>query len=268
MPGAAVFFHNPRILNRPDECPCKNAIGDRYFKVRREKSGTVYRSPAEKEVQTMQHKVSLSITLMFLLTMAFVFSPASSAQAARGTSVKAGEPASHFQKADELFLKKDLKAAASEIRKGAGFLKQKAKIATTDSKEDLNASAQELEKLAGDVEKGGVTSENQLKDAFAKSYHVLSNYEYRRASESWAKKKTRETGQALTNAAQDVRQAAKWSGRELGTDTAGTIDYARTVGGKLVKGAGWTVDEVDKGIQGISSALSKLGEKIDPKDKQ
>ena len=73
----------------------------------------------------MLHKTLLFATLMFLLIMASVFSPASRAQAAREPSVKAGEPASHFQKADELFLKKDLKAAASEIRKGAGFLKGK-----------------------------------------------------------------------------------------------------------------------------------------------
>ena len=204
---------------------------------------------------------------MFLLIMVFIFSPASRAQAATEPSVKAGEPASHFQRADELFLKKDLKTAASEIRKGAAFLTQKAKSATEESKEGLNASAQELEKLAGDVERGGVTSEKQLRETFARSYHALSNYEYRRASESWAKKETRETGQALANAAQDVDQAAKWSGRELEAGTADTVDYARTVGGKLVKGAGWTVDEVDKGIKGIGSALSKLGEKMEPKDK-
>ena len=29
----------------------------------------------------------------------------------------------------------------------------------------------------------------------------------------------------------------KWSGRELETDTADTMDYARVVGGKLVKGS-------------------------------
>ena len=113
-----------------------------------------------------------------------------------------------------------------------------------------------------------MTSEKQLKDTFARSYDALSNNEYRRASESWAKKKTKETGQALTEAAHDVEQAAKWSGRELERDTADTIDYARAVGGKLVKGAGWTADEVDKGIKGISSALSKLGEQMEPKDKQ
>jgi len=216
----------------------------------------------------MFHKTLLFTAFMVLFVTASMFFPASRAQAAREPSVKAGEPASHFQKADELFLKEDLKAAASEIRKGAGFLRQKAKNATEDSKEGLNASAQELEKLAKDVETGGVTSEKQLKDTFARSYHALSNYEYKRASESWAKKKTRETGQALTNAAQDVEHAAKWSGRELEADTVGAIDYARGVGGKLVKGAGWTVDEVDKGIKGIGNALSKFGERMESKDKQ
>lgn len=214
----------------------------------------------------MQHKTLFFATLMFLLIMASVFSPASRAQAAREPSVKADEPASHFQKADELFLKKDLRTAASEIRKGARFLTRKAKSATKDSKEGLNASAQELEKLAKDVERGGVTSEKQLKDAFARSYHALSNYEYRRASKSWAKKKTRETGEALTGAAQYMEQAAKWSGRELETGTADTIGYTRVVGGKLVKGAGWTEDEVDKGMKGIGSALSKFGENMKSKD--
>ena len=64
-----------------------------------------------------------------------------------------------------------------------------------------------------------------------------------------------------------MEQAAKWSGRELEAGTADTVDYARAVGGKLVKGAGWTADEVDKGIKGIGSALSKFGERMESKDK-
>ena len=63
-----------------------------------------------------------------------------------------------------------------------------------------------------------------------------------------------------------MEQAAKWSGRELETGTADTIGYARVVGGKLVKGAGWTEDEVDKGIKGIGGALSKFGERMEFKD--
>jgi hypothetical protein len=212
----------------------------------------------------MQYKTLLLTTTMLLLVMACVFSPASRAQeAAQGPSVKAGEPESFFQKADRHFSKKDFKAAASEIQKGAEFLKQKAIGATKESKEGLTASAQELEKLARDVEKGLVTSEKQLKETFAKSYDALANYEYRQASETWARKKAKETGRALTKTAQYVEHGAKWSGRKLEKGTADTIDYARMVGGKLVKGAGWTVEEVEKGIKGISSALSRAGEKTE-----
>jgi hypothetical protein len=57
-----------------------------------------------------------------------------------------------------------------------------------------------------------------------------------------------------------MAQAAKRSDRELEKGAADTIDYARAVGGKLVKGAGWTADEVDEGIKEMSSALAKFGE--------
>jgi hypothetical protein len=53
----------------------------------------------------------------------------------------------------------------------------------------------------------------------------------------------------------------------LETGTADAIGYARMVGGKLVKGGDWTADEVEKGIKGISNAISKFGEKIESKDK-
>jgi hypothetical protein len=214
----------------------------------------------------MYHKTLLFTTFMLLIT-ASVFYPASGVRAALQPSVKADEPASHFQKADELFLKKDIKRAASEIRKGARFLKQKAKSAVKESKEGLTASAQELEKLAKGVERGSVTSEKQLKDAFARSYDALSNHEYEKASESWAKKKARETGQALTDAVHDMEQAAKWAGRELEKSAADAIGHARMVAGKLARGADWTADEVEKGIKGISSALSRPGKTTPAEDK-
>jgi hypothetical protein len=62
--------------------------------------------------------------------------------------------------------------------------------------------------------------------------------------------KTRETGQALADAGQNMEEAAKWTGRELEKSTADAIGCARAVGGKLVKGADWTADEVDKASKG------------------
>ncbi|KPL03066.1 MAG: hypothetical protein AMJ90_04065 [candidate division Zixibacteria bacterium SM23_73_2] len=92
------------------------------------------------------------------------------------------EPEFHFQKAHEFFLKKDFKAAGSEIRKGAAFLKLEAGRSTTEGKKTLEASADELGKLAEDVEKGAVASEKQLKDAFARADHALAKHHYLKGS--------------------------------------------------------------------------------------
>jgi hypothetical protein len=212
----------------------------------------------------MQRKTFFLIVFIGFLMTTWAFSPGSKAQTSQTPSVKAEEPESSFQKAEEFFLKKDLKAAASEIRKGAGFLKKKVKEASKEGKEGLKASVQELEKLARDVEKGTVTSEEKLKDTFARSYQALAHHQYLKASESWTKKKTKETGQALTDAAQYLEQTARWSGRKLETGTAEVVNYARMVGGKLIKGTGYGVEEVGKGIEEIGRELSKLGKKTEP----
>ena len=67
-------------------------------------------------------------------------------------------PGEHFHKARQNFLKKDYKAAAEEIRKGAAFMKLQAARATSEGKKVLTVSIGELEMLAKDVEQGTVTS--------------------------------------------------------------------------------------------------------------
>ena len=131
----------------------------------------------------MRPKMLFLILFICFFMITGTFSPGSKSQASQTPSVKAEEPESSFQKADEFFLKKDLKAAATEIRKGAGFLKKKAKEAAKDGKEVLTASVQELEQLARDVEQGTVTSEEKLKDTFARSYEALAQHQYLKASE-------------------------------------------------------------------------------------
>ena len=212
----------------------------------------------------MPHKPFVLIIFTCFLLITWAFPPGPKAQTSQAPTVKVEEPESSFQKADEFFLKKDLKAAASEIRKGAGFLRMKVKEASKDGKEGLKASVQELEQLARDVEKGGVTSEEKLKDAFARSYEALANHHYLKASESWAKKKTKETGEALTAAVRYLEETARWSGRKLESGTVEVVTYVRTVGGKLIKGTGYGAEEVSKGIKEIGRELSTLVKKTEP----
>jgi hypothetical protein len=180
------------------------------------------------------------------------------------------EPEIHFQKAHEFFIKKDFKAAASEIRKGAAFLKLEAGRSTTDGKKALMASGDELGKLADDVEKGTVASEKQLKDAFARADHALANHHYLKASEYWAKKDEKKAGHALKAATQALEHAAEWSGHKLETAAVDVIKGVREGAGKLIEGTGWTLEEariLEKGIKDLGNEILKLGKDIEPKKK-
>ena len=207
------------------------------------------------------------VILISFTVICWTFALATEAQTVQEPSVKKGNgnAESNFQKAHEFFLKKDFKIAASEIRKGADFMKKEAESATEEGKKVLAASVHELEKLATDVEKGAVKSEKELKDTFARANNALARHHYLKASEQWAKKETKSTGNALKNAAQHLEQAAKWSGHKLEAGSSEVVKGARAVADKLIQGTKWVAEEVSKGIKDMGNEISKLGKQIEPK---
>jgi hypothetical protein len=216
--------------------------------------------------QNMRNKTFWFPVILISFTVIFwTFALATEAQTAQEPSVKEGDTEYHFQKAHEFFLKKDFKTAASEIRKGADFMKKEAESATEEGKKVLAASVQELGKLATDVEKGAVKSEKELKDTFARANNALARHHYLKASEQWAKKETKSTGNALKNAAQYLEQAAKWSGHKLEAGSSEVVKGARAVADKLIQGTKWVAEEVSKGIKDMGNEISKLGKQIEPK---
>jgi hypothetical protein len=178
------------------------------------------------------------------------------------------EPEHHFDRAKEHFLKKEYEAAAKEIRKSAGFLKLQAARANGETKKALQASAEELEKLAGDVEKGTVRTVDKLEKPFAAALHALAQHHHQKASESWMKRAEKKTGHDLKAAAHHVEHAARWSGEQLEEGGKLAVRDARLVSGKLVEGAGWSVEEVGKAVEGIGSAVKWVGKKVEPKKKE
>jgi len=184
------------------------------------------------------------------------------AQEAQGQAVK---PKADFQKAHESFMKKDFKASATEIRKGADYLRKEAESAGSKGKRMLAASVKELDKLADSVEKGAVKSDKELKGAFSRAEQAVANNDYVKATDSWARKETKETGHALNAAAEHMEQAADWSGRKLKAGGAKTIEEGREVSGKLVKGTGYVSEEVDKALKSMGDAISGFGRKILPR---
>lgn len=94
-----------------------------------------------------------------------------------------------------------------------------------------------------------------------------ADYHFQKAHEFFLKKETKSTGNALKDAAQHLKQAAKWSGHKFEAGAAEVIKGALTAADKLIEGARWTAEEVGKGIKDIGNEISKLGEKIKPAKK-
>jgi hypothetical protein len=174
--------------------------------------------------------------------------------------VFADEPGHHFHQARENFLKKDMKGAASEIRKAVGFMKLEAARATGDGKKALTTSIDELEKLASDVEEGTVKSANDLGKAFARAHHALAVHYHLKASEAWAKKDTSKTGHALKAAASHLERALAWSGHEVEAAVVKVMETGRDVGEKLIQGTRWTADEVGKALKDLGEKIERLAE--------
>ncbi|MHB9061059.1 MAG: hypothetical protein ACYC47_06115 [Desulfobacteria bacterium] len=192
------------------------------------------------------------------------FPPMAYSQTAQEVKTPTAQPASDFQKAHESFLKKDFKASAAEIRKGADFLKKETKTAGNEGKKMLAASTRELDKLADSVEKGAVKSDKQLKGAFSRAEHAVANNYYVKATDSWGRKAAKETGEALNSAAEHMEQAVNWSGHKLKAGASRAIKEGREVSGKLVEGAGYVQEEVGKGLKDMGDAISGFGKKILP----
>lgn len=174
------------------------------------------------------------------------------------------EPDSHFRKAHDSFLKKDYKAAATEVRKAVAYLKLESGRGVADSQKALNASGQELETLAKDVEKGVVKDVKKLDDAFARADQALAKSHYVKASESWGKKLYDKTGYELKAATNSLERAASWAGSEASAAASTAVKDGRSVTGKLISGTGWAVDEVGKAIDSVGQGIEQIGKKVAP----
>lgn len=224
----------------------------------------------EKEDTMMRTKLQAIIVLLFAAVVlgAWIGSPCAQDQQKSADVSAPDQLNKHFKKAHDSFLKKDAKAAASEIRKAAESLKSESERATGEGKKALEASVRELEKLADDVEKGAVKSVKALDNAFARAQHALARHHYLKASESWAKKMTKEAGHDIKAAAAALGHGLAWTGRKVEAGTKTVLQDARTLAGKLVEGTGWVPAEVGKGIEAVGNEIEKLGKKIEPMKKQ
>jgi hypothetical protein len=179
----------------------------------------------------------------------------------------ADEPQRHFGAAADDFAKKDFKAAATEVRKAAAYLRLESARAVGEAKKGLDAAGADLEKTARALDKGAVKVEKDMDQSFANANHALALAHRAKAAESWVHKAYDQAGYELKVAAQGLESAAAWTGTEAKSTVAAGVSDARTVGDKLASGGVWAKDEVAKGFESLGSALNRVGQSIGSKAK-
>lgn len=179
----------------------------------------------------------------------------------------AGEPQRHFGAAIEAYARKDYQAAASEVRKAAGYVRLESARAVGSAGIELDAAAAALEKTAGSLDKGAVRTGKDLDRVFAKADHALALAHRAEAAQSWARKSYDQTGYELKAAAQGIEGAAAWSGADVRAAAAAGAADARAIGDKLASGGVWAKDEVAKGFESLGTALNTMGRSIGSRGK-
>lgn len=179
----------------------------------------------------------------------------------------AEEPQRHFGAAVEAYAKKDYKAAATEVRKAASYVRLEAARAAGDVKKALDTANADLEKTAAALDKGAVKVQKDMEKTFAGANHALALAHRARAAESWARKSYEQVGYELKAAAHGLESGAAWVGNEAKTAASTAAADARAIGDKLASGGIWAKDEIAKGFESLGSGLNRLGQSIGAKSK-
>jgi hypothetical protein len=226
----------------------------------------------------MRQKNLLAVTvLIFFVGIVWICAPRTKAQDTQKPlgnwsvyeseiwKVLIDEPEIHFQKAHELYMKKDYAGSASEIRKGSAFVKLEATRSGDIEKEAMNGLAEDLDQLADSVENGLVVSDTDLKFHFARADQTLVRHHYAKATEYMTKNDIQNAGHELNGATGYLENAWKWSDKKMDAGSEDAVKGLHSVSGKMIKGSEWTKDEVAKGMQDMGNEMSKLGKAMEKK---
>ena len=173
-----------------------------------------------------------------------------------------GETHWHLRQAMDAYLRKDFKAAATEARKAAGYVRLEVARATGASRDDLIAEDRELARLAARLDKSAVRTPEDLARSFARVEHALALAHRSRAAEAWVRKAYDSAGYELEAAARNLEGAAGWIDDTALREAHDAAADAHTVGDKLAAGGVWTRDEVAKGFAVLGHALNAVGARI------
>ena len=169
-----------------------------------------------------------------------------------------------FQKAKQDYLQKNMDSAAGQIKKGADYMRAESAKASAKGKEALTSSARELEQLSVDVKKGTVKSVNKIEQSFARAYLALAADRHIKSAESWNRKESGKTVEALGSSSRYLERSFAWAGQKVEIHTKKAIEKSKSLSLKLKEKGSVIAKDVEKGLKDTASEIEKLGKRISP----
>lgn len=183
------------------------------------------------------------------------------------------DPSPHFFAARDAYMKRDYDACAKELRLAGDILKRDAAETKMLTAHELRVAGNNLDKLAERVQRGQVTTVDDLNDRIGQSYKALSDYHYQMARESYERnrqsdtssKHDAETGRYLNAAANDLESWARYTGRTVEAGTRTAIDDTKSLAGKMISGAGWATERTGEAINNFGETIKGFGRRVENK---
>lgn len=172
------------------------------------------------------------------------------------------EPQKHFAAARQDFDRKDMKAAAREVRKAAAYLRLEGVRAKGDALTALDAAEAELDGTAAALEHGAVDSVKSLDRAFAMASRALATAQRAEARASWGKDARIMTAYELKAAARSLEGAAAWTTGEMKAAAHAAAVDARALGERLLRGGHWTEHEAQRTFAAMDRSIARIGESL------
>ena len=169
-----------------------------------------------------------------------------------------------FQKAKQDYLQKNMDSAAGQIKKSADYMRAESAKASAKGKEALTSSARELEQLSVDVKKGTVKSVNKIEQSFARAYLALAADRHIKSAESWNRKESGKTVEALGSSSRYLERSFAWASQKVEIHTKKAIEKSKSLSLKLKEKGSVIAKDVEKGLKDTASEIEKLGKRISP----
>jgi hypothetical protein len=179
----------------------------------------------------------------------------------------AEEPQRHLGAAAAAYAKKDYRAAATEARKAAAYVRLESARAVGAARRGLEAANADLETTARAFDKGVLHVDKDMDRTFAAADRALALAHRAKAAEAWSRKAYDASGYELQASAQGLGDAAAWVGTDAKVAASAGVSAAHAVGDKLARGGVWVKDEVARGFESLGGALNRLGQSIGSKAK-